>query len=361
MLCQTAVGLGTTSDMGSPLVFLGLALAQAHAADAPLNRIAFGSCISQQLDQPIWDAVNSLRPELFLFLGDNIYADIPGVGTMREEYARLAAKPGFRTLLSRTPVLATWDDHDYGKNDAGVEYEGKDAARAEFCDFFGVPKDSPRRTREGIYDSATFGPVGRRVQVILLDTRWSRSPLKEKPEGDTRPGRYVPDDDPTKTMLGEEQWQWLRGELRKPAELRLVCSSIQVVAEDHLWEKWGNLPRERSRLIREIAEAKAGGVVFLSGDRHLAEISVTDAGVGYPLFDVTSSGMNLTAKSWRPHEQNRHRVASMNYGDNFGTVIVDWERADPLVRLQVRGVDGEVVLQQAVRLSWLQPGYLKGS
>lgn len=345
--------------MTTAIFLAGIAFGQTQLADAPLTRIAFGSCISQQLDQPIWDSVNALRPELFLFLGDNIYADISGTGTMKEEYAKLAAKPGYRALMATTPILATWDDHDFGKNDGGAEYEGKQAARKEFCDFFGVSLDSPRRTREGIFDSVVIGPVGRRVQVILLDTRWARSPLKEKEPGDTRPGRYVPDDHPGLTMLGDEQWQWLRGELRKPAEIRLVCSSIQVVPEDHLWEKWGNLPRERARLFREIADAKAGGVMFLSGDRHLAEISVTDAGVGYPVFDVTSSGMNLTAKQWRPQETNRYRVASMNYGDNFGTIMVEWEKADPVVRLQIRDLDGAVVLQQAVRLSWLQPGFIK--
>ena len=39
-----------------------------------LRRIAFGSCIDPARDQPMWDPVLALRPDLFLFGGDNVYA-----------------------------------------------------------------------------------------------------------------------------------------------------------------------------------------------------------------------------------------------------------------------------------------------
>ena len=83
-------------------------------------------------------------------------------------------------------------------------------------------------------------------------------------------------------MLGEDQWAWLEEQLRTPAEVRLIASSIQVVAEDHGWEKWMNFPHERERLYRLIRETRAEGVVFLSGDRHLAELSMMDGGGGLP-------------------------------------------------------------------------------
>jgi alkaline phosphatase D len=108
----------------------------------------------------------------------------------------------------------------------------------------------------------------------------------------------------------------------------LIASSIQVVAEDHGWEKWMNLPRERDRLYRLIRETGVEGVVFLSGDRHLAELSAMDGGAGYPFHDVTSSGLNQAAKSWRAQEVNRHRVATMNWGDNFGLVAIDRNHPD---------------------------------
>ena len=250
-------------------------------ATLPLRRIAFGSCATQARPQPIWDAVVATRPELTLLLGDNIYADTLDMNVMRAKYAKLAAMPGFQLLRKTCPILATWDDHDLGANDAGGDYPKKDESQKVFLDFFGDPADSPRRHRPGVYDSKVFGPEGKRVQVILLDTRYFRSRLKRKqPCKNSDP--YEGNPDPTTTILGEAQWRWLGEQLRVPAEVRLLVSSIQVVAQDHGFEKWMNFPHERERLYNLIRETRAEGVIILSGDRHLAELSMMDAQLGYP-------------------------------------------------------------------------------
>ena len=92
------------------------------------QRIAFGSCARQDKPQPIWDAVLDSSPDLFIFLGDNIYGDTHDMAVLRGKYAELAAQPGFRRLAEQVPILATWDDHDYGENDAGSEYPHKEAS-----------------------------------------------------------------------------------------------------------------------------------------------------------------------------------------------------------------------------------------
>src|SRR5262245_30701589 len=338
-------------------IFFG-ALAGAPGAEAkvPLSRIAFGSCANQEKPQPIWERVLAAKPELFLFVGDNIYADTEDMREMRAKYAKLGAEAGYRKLLKACPVLATWDDHDYGANDAGAEYPKKRESQVAFLDFFGVPKDSPRRKQEGVYHSAVFGPPGKRVQVILLDTRYFRSPLKKNPKAPRDLGPYVPNTDKGATILGPAQWKWLEARLKEPAELRLLCSSIQVVAEDHGFEKWMNFPKERERLFQLLRDTKAAGVVVLSGDRHLAELSQMDVGLGYSLYDLTSSGLNQANTRWRPLEKNRHRVATMNRGNNFGLVTVDWSKADPLLSLQIRDEDGDVRIQHKLPLSRLRPG-----
>jgi alkaline phosphatase D len=342
------------------LALLALWPAVAAADDgAPPRRIAFGSCAHQDRPQPIWQSVVAARPDLFLFLGDTIYADTKDMEVMRKKYAKLAALPGWQKLRRTCPVLATWDDHDYGANDAGAEYPKKDESQQLFLDFFGVARDSPRRSQKGVYHAQLFGPPERRLQVILLDTRYFRSPLKKRGKFVPNVGPYVPNPDKAATMLGEAQWRWLEEQLLMPAKVRLLVSSIQVVAEDHGWEKWDNLPHERERLYRLIRDTKAAGVVILSGDRHLGELSVMDAGVGYPLFDLTSSGINMASKSWRPLEVNRHRVGTMNDGNNFGMVLIDWDRPDPLLTLQIRDEQGDVTVGQKLPLSLLQPGSLK--
>lgn len=349
-----------------PLLLVLLAVLPATGQDVkPLARIAFASCADQDKPLPIFDKIADRKPDLYVALGDNIYADLkpePGLeamASMKVKYDRLAALPGWQRLRKTCPLLATWDDHDYGKNDAGAEYPHKDASQQLFLDFLDVPKDSPRRAQKGVYSGTVIGPPGKRVQIILLDLRYFRSKLKraDKPLPGTRTVPYLPNTDPDATMLGPEQWKWLEGQLKQPAELRLIGSSIQVIADEHPYEKWSNLPLERDRLYKLIRDTAANGVIVLSGDRHLAEVSLDPKAVGYPLYDVTSSGLNQGAKGWRaPTEPNRHRVGVMAHGDNFGLVAIDWSAADPTVSLQVRDVDGEIALKETLPLSLLKPG-----
>ena len=341
----------------------------AHAADGvPLARIAFGACARQDRPQPIWDAVVETRPQLFLFLGDNIYGDSEDMDVLRAKYQLLGNQPGYRKLKETCPILATWDDHDYGANDAGSEYPKKRESQKIFLDFFDVPADDVRRTREGVYSARVFGPSGKRVQIILLDARYFRSPLKtgfQKGEpGDGYRGKYAPNTDPGATVLGEVQWRWLEEQLKQPAELRIIGSGVQVVPDEHGSEIWGNFPAERQRLLQLIRDTRAAGVVFLSGDRHLAEISRLPAdhplGVGYPLFDVTSSSLNLPSGNFTKagtrfsNEINSYRVGLTYFETNFGMVDVDWSTPDPIIRLQVRDEKGDVVLQQRLLLSQLR-------
>ena len=341
--------------------------AAAHAAEPVVSRIAFGSCAKHDQPQPVWDAVVETSPQAFLLLGDNIYADTKDMDVLRAKYRQLGEQPGYRKLKAACPVLATWDDHDFGADDAGADYPMRRQSQQLFLDFFEAPADDERRSREGVYSARVFGPEGKRVQVILLDTRYFRSPLKTGFEagerGEGRRGKYLPDDDPAATMLGDAQWRWLEQQLRRPAELRLIGSSVQVIPEEHGWEKWANFPRERQRLLRLIKDTRANGVIFLSGDRHLAEISRLPAddplGVGYTLLDVTSSSLNAPSGNQTKagtrfaNEVNAHRVGLTYFDTNFGTVHVDWEPADPVVRVQVRDQAGDVILQQRMHLSEL--------
>jgi alkaline phosphatase D len=330
------------------------------AQEKPLTRIAFGSCADQDKPLPIFETIAEAKPELLLLLGDNIYADLDKsrkvtVDVIREKYEILGKLPGWQKLKAACPIMATWDDHDLGKNDGGADYPLKVESQKLFLDFFGAAADDPRRKQEGVYTSRIVGPPGMRVQVIMLDTRFHRSALKKAPfDPVNRIAGYLPNTEPGATQLGDAQWKWLEAELRKPAEVRLLCSSIQVVADDHPFEKWANLPLERNRLYKAIRDAKADGVVILSGDRHLAEIALDNKSVGYPLYDVTSSGLNQGSKGWRVPEKNSHRVASMAYGDNFGMVLIDWTGDDPRLTLQIRDEDGDTTCGAKVRLSTLK-------
>jgi alkaline phosphatase D len=334
------------------------------AGEAPIQRIAFGSCVHQDKPQPIWDGVLAAKPDLFLLIGDAVYHDVivdksHKNDTLAEKYARLNAQPSFKKLRQSCPLLGTWDDHDYGLNDAGAEYPKKKESQQAWLDFLGVPADSPRRTQEGVYCAQIFGPPGKSVQIILLDTRYFRGPLKKRAKYIPSEGPYEPNPDPSSSMLGETQWKWLGEQLKQPARVRILCSSIQIVAQDHHHEKWHNLPHERDRLYKLIHDSGASGLFVISGDRHLAELSVMDAGIGYPLYDLTSSGLTQASTKWRKLENNRHRVMTMNVGNNFGVIALDWSRPDPLLALQIRDEAGDITIQEKLPISLLQPGTLK--
>ncbi len=329
--------------------------APALARDRPLTRIAFGSCADQAEPQPLWDAVLAARPDLFLFAGDNVYGNSPGpdLSELRAAYAQAMTVEGYRTLRETVPVMAVWDDHDMGRNDGGASYPHRRASQRLFAEFWDLPPDDPRWTREGVHTARTIGPSGRRVQIIMLDTRSFRSPLK-KTDQRNAPGRerYVPDPDPTKTMLGEDQWAWLEERLREPAELRLLLSSIQILADGHGWERWGNLPLERDRLFALIGRTGAAGLILLSGDRHFGALYRNSVGLPYPLTEITSSGINQVTPGKRP-EAGPNRLGDRFIGANFGRLGIDWTAGTIALAI----VDSAGVAQRdvVINLSDLRP------
>jgi alkaline phosphatase D len=324
--------------------------------EAPVvRRIAFGSCVDQEKRQPVWDAVVRFRPDLFIFAGDAYYPRDPDSMEKRaSDLAKLGANQGFQKLRKGTPILATWGDEDFGIDDPAAEPGKREAVRRIFLDFFEVPSDSPRRTRPGIWDAMILGPPGKRIQVILLDTRFNRTPLKKRSILLRSDGPYAPSSDPAATYLGEEQWAFLGEQLRKPAELRLIVSDIQVELEEGNFEKWLNFPLERERLFALLRETKAAGVIVLSGERHLAEMSEMDIGLGYRLIEVTASGLNQAAYNPLTNDRNKHRIESSVRSNNFGTLVVEWERQEPRVTIELREEGGSAPLLFRLPLSALR-------
>lgn len=325
-------------------------VAAAVAGNEPLRSIAFASCIDQDRPAPIWDTILAGRPDLFVFGGDNVYAEMPySTARLRRAYAVAAQSPGMNRLRRSVPHLAIWDDNDYGLNDGGADFPFKTESKAQFLEFWKVAADDPRRSSDGLYHAQVFGPPGSRVQVILLDARWFRSPWKVTDQRNA-PGkeRYLPDDSPDKTMLGETQWRWLEAQLRQPAEVRLVVSGIQVVTEGHGFERWGNFPRERQRLYDLIGSTGAQGVVFLSGDRHVGALYRQAGGTPYPLFEMTSSGMT---HPWREAaEAGPNRLGALFTDFHYGTVDIDW--AAGALSLSLRDIGGKP--QRTVRIPFNQ-------
>lgn len=306
--------------------------------DQPFNEvlttIAFGSCNNENEAQPMWQEIMDQHPQLWIWLGDNIYADTEDMEVMQAKYNRQLKNTNYQDFLSEVPVIGVWDDHDYGVNDGGKDYPEKKASKQLMMEFLAVSGNSNQLGHEGAYGSYTYGPEGKQVKVILLDTRYFRDNLKREDRA------YVPSEEGT--LLGEEQWAWLEGELaNSTADVNIIGSSIQVLSSEHRFEKWGNFPAERERLINLVAETNVQHAFFLSGDRHVGEISRLQAeGMDYPLYDITSSGLTHAYEGAdASKEPNRYRQSGLIGKLNYGLITINWEAEEPEVTVSIRGLN----------------------
>ena len=318
-------------------------------AATTLTRIAFGSCSFQSVPQPIFRTVVASHPDLYLSLGDAIYGDYD-IATkqayavtetsLRREWQVLADNPDWQRLVANVPVMAPWDNHDNGHHSAGVEFPMKETSRDIFLDFFAEPQDTPRRLTPGIYESRIFGPEGKRVQVIMLDTRSFKSPpkLAQRSAGASGSvGKYAPNSDADATLLGETQWSWLAQQLALPAEVRLIASSGQVIPDQKGMDEWGNYPLERQKLLRLVEQRGASVALLLSGNVHFSEVSRLTGEAG-TLFEFTSSGLTHVNEEY-PKVENPYRVAGPYVDVSFGLVVIDW-KSGPVISLSAVALDG---------------------
>lgn len=316
-----------------------------------ISKIAFGSCSNQDKPIPIFPIITQHQPDLFIYLGDNIYADTDNMCKMRRKYKKLAKNKDFKEFRKTTPIIATWDDHDYGQDDIGRHYKKKVKSKEIFLKFFNEPEESERRKHEGIYTSYNYTINGKVLQILLLDLRTFRDdllPYNGSFSTDTNYryfmdySQYATSDS---TILGETQWKWLEEELRKPADIRIIGSSTQFGTQYNGYETWANFPHEQKRMLELIQKTSANGVFFISGDLHYSELSKLESDTTYPIYDLTSSG--LTEK-WAFATPNSNRIGGPVMTNNFGLITINWLLPEPQITLEIWDVNNELRIQQVV-------------
>ena len=243
-------------------------------------KLGIGSCVDQDYPTPAWASLEKESINSFFFLGDNIYGDVPSgrLDNVILSYEKLNNQ--MPSWLKNTEKLVIWDDHDYGLNDAGANYIYKAESQQIYNDAWNIDQNDPRRSREGIYFSELKEIAGKKILIVGLDTRYFRSNLIKIGNS------YKPHKNSNTTILGPIQWQWLEQELSREHDILILASSIQVLATEHRFEKWSNIPHERDKLLA-LLNKLSSKVLIISGDRHRSGFYKLDN-----IHEFTSSSLN---------------------------------------------------------------------
>ena len=288
-------------------------------------KIGIGSCLDQDFPQPIWQPIEEENLDYFIFLGDNVYGDsiFENLYKMKRAYSKQEKLlPDF---LDQTDIFAIWDDHDYGKNDGGSDYKYKKLAENLFLDFWNVPINDVRRSREGIYFSENKVFFNKKYKLIFLDTRYFRSQLKGKK------GSYQKNNDESATILGKEQWTWLEKELDSNFDYLFIFSSIQIIPEDHGFEKWSNFPNDRTKLLKILEKYKDRTILF-SGDRHRSGIYKRNG-----IIEITSSSMNKPGSSF--FETDKYLIGETYPQENYSVLKI----LNNDINIDIKDKNGEIL------------------
>lgn len=293
-----------------------------------LRRIAFGSCNKQYFAQPVWHDLTASAPDLFIWAGDNIYANTNDIQKVKEAYQAQNQIEEYKFFKSLTPIIGTWDDHDYGNNDQDGKFAIKKQSRDYALDFLEEPLFSERRLRDGIYTHYVFGKGNQKVLVILIDNRYFLHLEKSSP------------------ILGSAQWQWLEETLKEEASLILLVSGLSVISPAAPGsEEWADYPTERARL-RSLLEKTNKPYLYLTGDKHFSSIFERNGEL-----EFMSSGMtHNTRLPLRPYVMARY--PNPVFENNYGMIDIRWEESQPILDLSIRTAWGLSLNQRTI--SWKQ-------
>lgn len=294
-----------------------------------VKRFAFATCSKQYLPQPLWPELIKERPDLFIWGGDNVYVNDPDPDKIKAAYELQNMNSDFKIFRNITPIIGTWDDHDYTDDNANGHYVFKDLSQKYFLDFFQEPKNSPRRSRKGIYTSYNIKSHGRDIKIILLDTR------------------YFKDVEKNAKLLGSEQWKWLENELNESkAKLTFIVAGFPVLAIDMpMSVEWADYNSEKARLLKLLSKNSSHPVMFLTGDKHFG--SIYRGANDY--VELMSSGMTHTAKqALRPYI--RSKFSNYVFDLHYAMVEIEWMKDVPLLNLALKNDKGLSIVSQ--KLKW---------
>lgn len=321
-----------------------------YRKDPPNFTIAVGSCLyvnDTAYDRPgkpygseyqMVDVITKQKPDAMLWIGDNTYTREPDWNSrtgVLHRYTHTRSMPQLQPLMASTHNYATWDDHDYGPNDADRSYWGKAMTSEVFDAFF--PMLNTALAGPGSKVSTFFWGD---AQFFLLDDRWFRAPNDDK--------------DPNRDYFGAAQLQWLKDALiSSRAKFKIIASGGQLISPAAVYENYAIYPTEQKRFIQILQESGASGILLLSGDRHHTELMKLERTGTYPIYEVTTSP--LTAGVANPKEENALRVpGTLVSAHNAAFLNFSGPKDDRKLTITIIKVDGTVAWTREIKASELK-------
>ncbi len=282
--------------------------------------LGFGSCLHQDRSMAILKTIEKKELDLFMFIGDNVYGDQEDgeldklIRTYKQQFNNL------ENFLQNVSTEFIWDDHDFGLNDGGSNYRYKDIAKSLFLETWQIPANDPRRLRDGLYFDKIINKNGLKIHLIFLDNRSFKSEWKLTDEFNKKgKERYIEDFNPEKTLLGKNQWKWLKDKLIVESDIKIIVSSLQILSLGHGWESWDKFPLEREKFFKLIDESNLSDLFILSGDRHRGGFYKFKTIGNNNIYEFTSSSLNLPIP-FNTEEKGPLRIGSTYRKANFGVL-----------------------------------------
>ena len=284
----------------------------------------------------IFTTMGNLKPDVTLWMGDNIYLrepDFSNPKAMASRYDKWRSLLELQALMQSGSHIATWDDHDYGANDSNSSNPFKQVSLDLFKQYwpnpsFGVP-DLP-----GVFTQYKSSDV----EFFVLDDRWYRD------------GDHLMDD--SKQMLGAGQVRWLKNALlSSTATWKLIVTGSQVLNLNNKYEGWHHFVKESSEFQDWLEKQKVPGVILMSGDRHFSVLLKKERPNTYPLYELTCSPSTAGAYTTASKEtQNNLQVVkdSLVTTNNFCDLEFSGKRGDRQMRIQIKDQLGKSLFSTSI-------------
>lgn len=252
----------------------------------------------------MWNCLKVQNPDLIFFIGDTCYADQSSDGSplgFWTRYVEARNRLGVYRHQVLTPILASWDDHDFGKNNSDGSFIHKKFMSELFSTFWLFPTEKNYRRDMGIYqDFTAFGQ-----KFYLMDCRYFRSP---------------------DTHYGSEQEEMLYDSLNTFDQPSWLMNGSQFFGGYLKKESYEHMQNESfKKFCQQLSTVKAP-VCFVSGDIHFSELMAIEPEVlGYKTFEITSSSIHsFTFLQQHNFKKNPRRLQKCGTSKhNFKIVTID--------------------------------------